>query len=333
MRYASQAAVLHRKLAGVTTLRTVRLAAVQAAPVVLDLDGSLDKAVRLVHEAVEQGAELVVLPECFLSMYPTWAWIGAAATDGVAVDEIFRRMWESAVQVPGPAVDRLVAACRDTGAVVVVGVNEREPGHSYTLFNTMLTLGPSGVLNRHRKLMPTMHERMFHGIGSGDDLDVVATPVGRVGGLVCWENRMPLARYALYRQAPQVWVAPTADTGDGWQALLKAIAIESGAFVVGAPQFTRASDYPADFPVPLPAGADVLSRGGAVIVHPDEGRVLAGPLYDEEGVVLADCDLTDALRGKAWFDVAGHYSREDTLLQVLSRPPRGPAAGGEPTGR
>jgi nitrilase len=174
------------------------------------------------------------------------------------------------------------------------------------------------VLAKHRKLMPTMHERMFHGIGAGDDLNVVDTPVGRVGGLICWENRMPLARYALYRQAPQVYVAPTADTGDGWQALVRAIAIESGAFVVAAPQFTQASDYPADFPVAVPDG--VLSRGGAVIVHPDEGRVLAGPLYDEEGIVVADCNLTDALRGKAWFDVAGHYGREETLLPLLGQP-------------
>ena len=238
-----------------TILRTVRLAAVQAAPVALDLDASLDKAVALIKTAAAEGAELVVLPECFLSLYPTWAWVGAATTDGAAMDEIYRRMWESAVEIPGPAVERLVQACAETGTYVVIGVNEREPGHSYTLYNTMLTVGPEGILAKHRKLMPTMHERMFHGIGDGDDLTVVDTSVGRVGGLVCWENRMPLARYALYRQAPQVWVAPTADTGDGWQALVRAIAIESGAFVVGAPQFTRASDYPADFPVPLPAGA------------------------------------------------------------------------------
>jgi predicted amidohydrolase len=301
-----------------TILRTVRLAAAQAAPIALDLDASLEKAVSLIKSAAAEGAELVVLPECFLSLYPTWAWVGAATTDGAAMDEIFRRMWESAVEVPGPAVERLVQASAETGCHVVIGVNEREPGHSYTLFNTMLTIGPEGVLARHRKLMPTMHERMFHGIGDGDDLIVADTSMGRVGGLICWENRMPLARYALYRQAPQVWVAPTADTGEGWQALVRAIAIESGAFVVAVPQFTRASDYPSDFPVRVPEG--VLSRGGAVIVHPDEGRVLAGPLYDEEGIVVADCDLSDALRGKAWFDVAGHYSREDTLIRVIGEP-------------
>jgi nitrilase len=308
-----------------TMLRSVRLAAVQAAPVVLDLDATLDKAVDLIKAAANDGAELVVLPECFLSLYPTWGWIGAATTDGAAVSEIYRRMWESGVEVPGPAVDRLAAASRETGTTIVVGVNEREPSQSYTVYNTMLTIGPSGVLARHRKLMPTMHERMFHGIGDGDDLTVVDTPVGRVGGLICWENRMPLARYALYRQAPQIWVAPTADTGEGWQALVRAIAIESGAFVVSVPQFTVAADYPADFPVPLPDDS-VLSRGGAVIVDPDDGLVLAGPLYDEEGIVIADCDLSEALSGKAWFDVAGHYSREETLLRVLAQPPEGTSA-------
>jgi nitrilase len=295
--------------------------------VALDLDASVEKAVGLIKGAAAEGAELVVLPECFLSLYPTWAWVGAAITDGGAMDEIFRRMWESAVEVPGAAVQRLIDACGESGTHVVVGVNEREPGRSYTLYNTMLILGPDGVLGRHRKLMPTMHERMFHGIGDGDDLIVADTSVGRVGGLICWENRMPLARYALYRQAPQIWVAPTADTADGWQALVRAIAMESGAFVVSAPQFTRADDYPADFPVALPAG-DVLSRGGAVIVHPDDGRVLAGPLYDEEGTVVADCDLADALRGKAWFDVAGHYSREEALLRVLTQPPGEPPTPG-----
>jgi predicted amidohydrolase len=303
-----------------TTLRSVRVAAAQASPVLLDADATVQKAVGLIGDAAEAGADLVVLPECFVSMYPAWAWVGAAATDGAAVADIFTRLWHSAVDVPGPLVDRLVAACSATGVVCVVGVNERDPRRSYSVYNTMLTLGPNGVLGRHRKLMPTMHERMFHAIGAGDDLAVAATPVGRVGGLICWENRMPLARYAMYRQAPQIWAAPTADTGEGWQALVRAIAIESGALVVAAPQFTTAADYPTDFPVALPAGMSVVSRGGAVIVHPDEGRVLAGPLYDREGLVVADFDLADALREKAWFDVAGHYSREETLLPLLAAP-------------
>ena len=166
--------------------------------------------------------------------------------------------------------------------------------------------------------MPTHHERLFHGIGAGDDLGVVDTPAGRIGGLICWENRMPLARAAVYRGGPQIWVAPTADTSDGWQATMRHIAIESGAFVVAAPQFIPASAFPDDFPLPLPEGKEVFGRGGAVIVEPSEGDVIAGPLYGEEGIVIADCDLRVGLHAKRLFDAAGHYGREDTLLPLLA---------------
>jgi nitrilase len=196
----------------------------------------------------------------------------------------------------------------------VVGVNERESDRPGTLYNTMVMLGPAGLLHKHRKLMPTQHERLFHGIGAGDDLRVVDTEAGRVGGLICWENRMPLARYALYRQGVQIWVAPTADDSDGWIAHMRAIAIESGAFVVGAPQYIPRSAFPGDFPLDLPEH-DVYGRGGAVIVEPTWGEIVAGPLYGEEGMLVHDCDLRDGLHAKRWFDAVGHYSREDVLVE------------------
>ena len=227
-------------------------------------------------------------------------------------------MWASSVDVPGPLVDELIEACRRHDVVCAIGVNERESDRPGTLYNTLLVLGPDGLLSRHRKLMPTHHERLFHGIGAGDDLAVVDTPAGRVGGLICWENRMPLARDAVYRGGPQIWVAPTADTSDGWLATMRHIAIESGAFVVSAPQFIPASAFPDDFPLPLPEGRDVFGRGGAVIVEPSEGEVIAGPLYGEEGIVIADCDLRVGLHAKRLFDAAGHYGREDTLLPLLA---------------
>jgi nitrilase len=166
--------------------------------------------------------------------------------------------------------------------------------------------------------MPTKHERMFHGFGTGDDLRVAETPFGRVGGLICWENRMPLARYLVYRGGPQIWVAPTADTSDGWIALMQTIAIESGAHAIGVPQFVERSSFPDDFPIELPDG-DVFMRGGAVVVGP-RGEVIAGPLYGEEGMVVADCDLRAGLRTRAWFDPVGHYAREDALLPLLGVP-------------
>jgi nitrilase len=187
-------------------------------------------------------------------------------------------------------------------------------------------LGPDGVLHRHRKLMPTMHERVFHGFGAGDDLGVCEIDgVGRVGGLICWENRMPLARYAVYRQGPQIWVAPTADDSDGWLASMRHIAIESGAFVVSVPQYIPATAFPDDFPVPLPEGKAVFGEGGAAIVEPTWGTVIAGPLRGEEGMVVADCDLRAGLHAKRWFDAVGHYSRAEVL--AAPSPARSTAGG------
>jgi predicted amidohydrolase len=312
-------------LAAMPTFETVRVAAIQATPVILDAEASVAKGVELLGRAADQGARLAVLPETFVSLYPSNAWARRAASFGGA-DDLWERMWASSVDVPGPLVDRLVEACRAHGLHVVVGVNEREPERPGTLYNTMLTLGPGGLLNKHRKLMPTHHERLFHGIGAGDDLAPVDTPLGRVGGLICWENRMPLARYAVYRGGPQIWVAPTADDSDGWLATMRHIAIESGAFVVSAPQYIPRSAFPDDFPVELP-DQEVFGRGGAAIVEPSSGEVVAGPLYGEEGIVAADCDLRVGLHAKRWFDSVGHYSREDVLGAVAAGAPAGvPAA-------
>jgi predicted amidohydrolase len=293
------------------TLPTVRVAAVQATPVMLDLDASLDKCLTLMAEAAAEGAQLVVFPEAFLSLYPSYAWAHRSPSNAQA-DEFWEKWWASSVDVPGPVVDRLSEACADLGVHLAIGVNERESDRPGTVYNTLVLVGPDGLLSRHRKLMPTHHERLFHGIGDGTDLAVVATHIGRIGGLVCWENRMPLARWAVYQGGPQIWVAPTADDSEGWQATIRHIAIEAGAFVVSVPQYLPRSAYPSDFPWPLP-DTEVLGRGGATIVAPASGAVLAGPLYDEEGIVVADCDLRAALRSKRWFDVAGHYSRADVL--------------------
>ena len=288
----------------------MRVAAIQATPVILDAQASVAKAVRLLEEAAARGVELAVLPETFVPLYPSNRWAHDAARFS-GWDELWERLWANAVDVPGPLVDELGAACGQYGLHAVVGVNERDGG---TLYNTLLVLGPDGLMHKHRKLMPTQHERLFHGIGAGDDLRVVDTPAGRIGGLICWENRMPLARYALYREGPQIWAAPTADDSDGWLASMRHIAIESGAFVVSVPQYIPGSAFPEDFPVPIDRET-VYGRGGAVIVEPTWGEVIAGPLYDEEGMLVADCDLRAGLHAKRWFDAVGHYGREDVLLR------------------
>ena len=287
----------------------MRVAAIQATPVILDAEASVAKAVRLLEEASARGAELAVLPETFVPLYPSNRWAHDAGRFS-GWDELWERLWANAVDVPGPLVDELAGACERFGLHAVVGINERDGG---TLYNALLVLGPEGLLHKHRKLMPTQHERLFHGIGAGDDLRVVDTDAGRIGGLICWENRMPLARYALYRGGPQIWAAPTADDSDGWLASMRHIAIESGAFVVSVPQYIPGSAFPEDFPVPIERGT-VYGRGGAAIVEPTWGGVIAGPLHDEEGMLVADCDLREGLHAKRWFDAVGHYGREDVLF-------------------
>ncbi len=292
-----------------TDFPTVRVAAVQATPVLLDAEATIDKAVDLIDDAGAGGPRS---PSCRSascrrtprgrggrrrrsSVGPTSCGSGCG-----------RRRSTSAAYTS----QRLVEACRANDVHLVIGVNEREDVRPGSLYNTMLILGPDGVLLRHRKTMPTMHERVFHGIGAGDDLRVVDVPgVGRVGGLICWENRMPLARWALYQGGPQIWVAPTADDSDSWQASMRHIAIEAGAFVISVPQYLPRSAFPDDFPADI-GDADCLGRGGAVVIDP-MGTVIGGPLYDEEGMVVADCDLRVGLRAKRWFDSVGHYSRPD----------------------
>jgi nitrilase len=300
--------------------KTVKVAAIQATPVILDADSTVEKALGLLRDAAGQGAELAVFPETFIPVYPGNSW-AASATDFEGWDELWERLWENSVDVPGPITDRFAEACADLGVICALGVNERESERPGSLYNALLLIGPEGVIWKHRKLMPTMQERVFHGIGAGDDLGVADTAAGRIGGLICWENRMPLARYAVYRGGPQIWVAPTADDTDGWIASMRHIAIESGAFVVSAPQYIPRSAFPEDFPVPVPTKHEVFGRGGAAIIEPLKGDVIAGPLYDEEGMVFAECDLRHNLHAKRWFDAVGHYSREDVLL-----PP--PAANG-----
>jgi nitrilase len=289
-------------------LRTVRIAAIQATPVILDAEASVEKVVRLMGEAAAQGAELAVLPETFVPLYPSNRW-AKGASDFSGWDELWERLHANAVDVPGLLVDELVAAAERLGIHAVVGINERDGG---SLYNAYVLIGPDGLIHKHRKLMPTQHERLFHGIGAGTDLAPVETAIGRVGGLICWENRMPLARWAVYQGAPQIWVAPTADDSDGWLASMRHIAIESGAFVVSVPQYIPGTAFPDDFPIEIDRET-VYGRGGAAIVEPTWGKVIAGPVYDEETVLVADCDLRAGLHAKRWFDAVGHYSRTDVL--------------------
>ncbi len=290
------------------------VAAVQATPVFLDTDATVDKACALVKEAAAAGAELVVFPEAFVPGYPDWVWRVPAFSDGRFTD----LLREQAVEIPGPFTARLGAAAREAGAYVAIGVNERDGG---TLYNTLLYLAPDGsVAGRHRKLMPTGGERSIWGCGDGSTLDAVRTPFGRVGGLICWENYMPLARAAMYARGVDVYLAPTWDNSDTWPATLRHIAKEGRVYVLGVTPLLRACDVPAQLRGDAyPSGDDWLSVGNTTIVGPD-GAVLAGPLTGVEGILYADVDPVALRRSRHEFDVVGHYARPDVFtLHVDTR--------------
>jgi nitrilase len=300
------------------TQAVVRVAAVQAAPVVLDRDATLGKLEQLVSRAADAGARIVVLPEAFVPAYPASAVFGPVfgGFSDPAAGSAFRRLAANAVEVPGPAADRIGRAARAANAYLCVGVNERTL--TGTLHCTLLLFGPGGeLLQARRKLVPTHDERMVWGPGDAVAPTAVTTEHGGLGQLVCWENYMPLARYSLYRSGERIHLAPTADASDGWQATLRHIALEGRVFVIASNQYVTRSDYPADFELPdaLARAPDVLCRGGSAILAPD-GRYLAGPLYGEEGMLTADLDLGEVTQGRQLLDVAGHYDRPDAFRLV-----------------
>jgi nitrilase len=313
--------------------RAVTVACVQAEPVILDREGTLGKLEDLAAEAARKGAELVVFPETFVSVYPSSRWAKAfAGWQNEGAKETFALIAQSSIAVGSPAEQRLAACARELGIWLVTGVNEVEPERPGTIYNALLYHAPDGTLAlHHRKLVPTNHERLIWGQGDGRGLTAVETGFGRVGGLVCWENYMPLARFALYESGVEIYVASTADDGDPWQATLVHIARESRAYVVSPCAFQRASSYPDDFPLASELeGAGVLGRGGSAILAPD-GSYLAGPLYDEEGILYAELDPSALLAERQRFDPVGHYHRPDVLRLGVS--PSARAADATPSTR
>jgi nitrilase len=295
--------------------RAVTVACVQAEPVILDLEATLDKLEQLAAEAAGNGAELVVFPETFVSVYPSSRWAKAfAGWENPGAKQVFAQIAQSSIAVGSPAEQRLGAAARELGIWLVTGVNEVEPEQPGTIYNSLLYHSPDGELAlHHRKLVPTNHERLIWGQGDGRGLHAVETGFGRIGGLICWENYMPLARFAIYESGVEIYIASTADDGDLWQPTLVHIARESRAYVVAPCHFQRASSYPADFPLASELeGAGLLGRGGSAILAPD-GTYLAGPLYDEEGILYAELDPSTLLAERQRFDPVGHYNRPDVL--------------------
>lgn len=307
-----------------------RIAIVQEPPVFLDREKTIAKAAAKVAEAAARGAELIVFNEAFVPGYPAWIWRLKPSTDWGLSEALHARLVANAVDLSSDQLQPLFDAAAKTTATVICGINERDSKTSgTTIYNTLVTIGPDGtLLNIHRKLMPTNPERMVWGFGDASGLKVVDTPAGRVGGLVCWENFMPLARYALYGQGIEIHVAPTNDSGDGWLGSLQHIAREARCWVLGAGNVLRVSDLPADFPDRerlYPDAEEWMNPGDSVVIAPG-GEIVAGPMRKEVGLLEADIDIPRVAAARRAFDVAGHYSRPDIFTLEVDARPQSPIA-------
>jgi nitrilase len=294
------------------TIKPYQAACIQAAPVAFDLKRTLEKTRDLAADAARTGAKVLLFPEAFISAYPRGtsfgATIGSRSREG---RELFQLYHASSIDVPGPAVDTLGEIARQSRAHLVIGVIERDGG---TLYCTVLFFAPDGrLMGKHRKLMPTGSERLVWGFGDGSTMPVYDTPVGRLGAVICWENYMPMMRAAMYAQRIQVYCAPTADGRPTWLPSMQHIALEGRCFVISSNQFARRRDYPSNYVSDLPNEPDaIVSRGGSCIVEP-LGNVLAGPLWDQEGIITAEIDLSAVTQALYDFDPVGHYSRPDVF--------------------
>lgn len=305
-----------------------KLAIVQKSPVFLDKEKTIAKAVESVGVAAANNAALVIFTEAFIPGYPTWIWRLRPGGDFGLSEELHERLLSNAVSMESNDLDPLYEAARHHNVTIVCGIEERDNLFSQsTLYNSMVVIGADGaLLNKHRKLMPTNPERMVWGFGDATGLKAVETPAGRLSTLLCWENYMPLARYALYAQGVEIYIAPTYDSGDNWIRSLQHIALEGRCWVVGCGNLMRASDLPEDFPgkdTLYPDAEEWVNPGDSVVIAPD-GEIVAGPMHKETGLLYCEIDLEKARIAKRALDVTGHYSRPDIFQLHVNCQPQSP---------
>ena len=302
-----------------------KIAIIQESPVYLDQEATVAKAVTLIREAASKGAELVLFPEAFIPGYPAWIWRLRPGGDWGICEDLHARLLKNSVDLSGDQIKPVLDAAKEEQITVVCGVSERDSETSRaTLYNSVITINNEGeIVNRHRKLMPTNPERMTWGFGDASGLKVIDTPAGRTGGLICWENFMPLARYALYSQGIEVYLAPTYDSGAGWIGTMQHIAREGRCWVLSCGTPIHRDDIPQDLPDRdrlYPATEEWINPGDSVVVAPG-GEIVAGPMNKEKGILIFDIDLDKASSAKRALDVTGHYARPDIFtLQVDTRP-------------
>jgi nitrilase len=301
------------------------VAAAQAAPVFLDRAATLEKACHLIWEAAQAGARLVVFPESFIPAYPDWVWAVPSGEERL-LGELYGELVANAVAIPSETTERLCRVARKAGIHVVMGVSERNvEASAASLYNTLLTIDARGqILGKHRKLVPTGGERLVWAQGDGSTLQVYDTPLGKIGGLICWENYMPLARYAMYAWGTQLYVAATWDRGEPWLSTLRHIAAEGRVYVISCGMALRKADIPDRFEFKQRFYQDAgewINGGDSAILNPD-GEFIAGPLHEAEGMLYAEVHPA-AMRGPKWMlDVAGHYARPDVFELIVHREAR-----------
>ena len=290
----------------------IKVAAAQLGSILFDVPATLRKVEQMCRQAARAGVRLVAFPEALLGGYPKGTDFGAkVGSRSDSGRDLFRRYWDAAIVCPGPETEELATWSDELELHVVIGVIERDNGTLYC--STLIFVPGSGLVAKHRKLMPTASERLIWGFGDGSTMPLVDTAIGRLGSAICWEHYMPMFRQYLYAGGVQIWCASTVDEREMWRVSMRHIAYEGRCFVVSACQYFTRADCPPDFrPVPGNAPDTVLIHGGSMIASPF-GEVLAGPLEGGEGLVTAEIDLGDIARGKFDLDVAGHYARPDVF--------------------
>lgn len=296
-------------------IHKTKVAAAQLTPVYLNKEKTVEKACDAIQEASDNGAKVIVFPEAFISGYPDWVWL-IPNSKGAELNELYIQLVENAVSIPDNATDKLCKAAKSAGINVVMGMHERNTEKSNaSLYNSLLFINDDGsILGKHRKLIPTGGERLIWAQGDGTTLKSYQTSAGKIGGLICWENFMPLTRNAMYEAGTQILASPTWDKSQNWLQSIQHIAREGGLFVISSCMVLRMNDIPDayEFKKLYPEGREWINVGNSSIVGPN-GEVLAGPLEAEEGIIYADIDLDHIIGAKRMFDVVGHYARPDVF--------------------
>ncbi|MFB0908200.1 MAG: carbon-nitrogen hydrolase family protein [Spirosomataceae bacterium] len=298
----------------------VKACVIQDSPVFFDKEATLQKVADLTRKYAAAGCELIVFPESFIPGYPRGFTFGA--TVGSRTDEgreLYATYHENSVDITSNDIIFLTELAQETGAFLCIGVTEKTKSNGSLYCSTLYISPTDGLLGVHRKIKPTGTERLIWAEADGDSLVAFDTKIGKLGGLICWENYMPLARMAIYQQGVEIYVAPTADSRPEWTATMQHIALEGRCFVLGCNQYITKAMYPEKFQHLIQNEPGEICPGGSVIVSP-LGKVLAGPLFGESGALIADLDFSEIIKSKLDFDVVGHYARNDIFkFEVIKK--------------